>query len=253
MRAQALALALLLSGVPTAEAEKLVVAFSSDHIAIDSNFTGAELTVFGGIEREANSPQRDGPYDVIMIVRGPAGAVIVREKMPAGPFWLNGAQHAFQAVPSFLSLLSDRPIAEIIDQQRQSQLAASVETQFAAHELTLKQEKAADFAAALIRIRRAQGLFGDDSDAILFLSSTLFRTTIRLPGAAPLGHYDVELRAFAGGEQVAMAQTGFWVNRTGLEHMLAAAARRHGVLYGFATIAMALSIGWIASVIFRRD
>jgi uncharacterized protein (TIGR02186 family) len=253
MKARILALALFLGHAPMAQAEKLVVAFSSDHIAIDSNFTGAELTVFGGIEREADSPKRNGPYDVIMIVRGPEGAVTVREKMPAGPFWLNGVQHIFASAPSFLSILSDRPVEEIIDQKKQALLASSVETQFAAHASRPEREGASDFAAALIRIRRVQGLFGDDFDAIVFLSSALFRTVIRLPGSAPLGHYGVEVRAFAEGEQVAMIQTGFWVNRTGLEQKLAAAARRHGLLYGFAVIGMALSIGWIASVIFRRD
>jgi uncharacterized protein (TIGR02186 family) len=255
MKAQltALALALLLFFCHTqiAWAEKLTVAFSSDHIAIGSDFSGAELTVFGGIERSAEDPKRNGPYDVIMIVRGPQGSVMVREKMPVGPFWLNRAQHAFQSVPSFLSILSDRPLEEVIDQKGHAQLPASVEAQFAAHEAT--GPESGNFAAALIRIRRTQGLFGDDSDAILFLSSTLFRTTIRLPGAAPLGHYDVEVRAFAEGEQVAMTETGFWVNRSGFEHVLATAARQHGMLYGFAVIAMALSVGWIASVIFRRD
>jgi uncharacterized protein (TIGR02186 family) len=252
LRALALTLLLFFCHAQIAWAEKLTVAFSSDHIAIGSDFTGAELTVFGGIERGAEDPKRTGPYDAIMIVRGPQGSVTVREKRPAGPFWLNGAQHRFQSVPSFLLILSDRPVEEIIDRRGQAQLPASVEAQFAAHEATVEPESGS-FAAALIRIRRAQGLFGDDSDAITFLSSTLFRTTVRLPGAAPLGHYDVEVMAFADGEEIATNETGFWVNRSGFEHILAVAARRHGLLYGLAVIAMALSFGWIASVIFRRD
>ncbi len=247
----ALALLFFFCHAQIAWAEKLTVAFSSDHIAIGSDFTGAELTVFGGIERAAEDPKRNGPYDAIMIVRGPQGSVAVREKKPVGPFWLNGAQHRFQSVPSFLSILSDRPVEEIIDQKSKAQLSASVEAQFAAHEAT--EPESGNFAAALIRIRRAQGLYGDDPDAIFFLSSTLFRTTIRLPGAAPLGHYEVEVKAFAEGEEIAATKTDFWVNRSGFEHVLATAARQHGVAYGLAVIAMALGFGSIASMIFRRD
>ncbi len=63
MRRHALALLLLMlfAGAPMAQAEQAIVSLSADHIEIDSNFTGTELTVFGGIEREADGPKRNGP------------------------------------------------------------------------------------------------------------------------------------------------------------------------------------------------
>ncbi len=186
-----------------------------------------------------------------MIVRGPLGAVTLREKESTGPFWLNRAQQEYPAVLSYVSVLSDRPVEEIIDTMTQARLATSVEAQVRPG--GLDQARGADFTKALIRIRRAQGLFSDESDAVTFLSSTLFRATIRLPGAAPLGRYEVEVLGFAEGKTIATAQTGFFVRRGGIEHVLAVAAHDHGIAYGFAVIAMALGCGVIASVIFRRD
>ncbi len=231
-----------------AKAEKLTVALSSDHIVIDSSFTGATLTIFGDIERDT----RDflfGRYDLIMVVRGPLGAVTIREKTRTGPFWLNGAEHLFKTAPSFLAVLSDRPIVEMVDYGNQQRVGGSIEAQVQ----RVTGEGGTGFSSALIRIRREQGLFVDEPDAITFLSPTLFRAAIRLPGFAPLGSYEIETEAFADGLPVGHTTTGFSVRRSGIEHMLAVAAHQHGVLYGLAVIAMALSFGWIASVIFRRD
>ncbi len=249
----ALALLVLLCTASVAQAEKLIVSFSSDHIAIDSNFAGAELTAFGTVEREPESPVRSGPYAIVMTVRGPPGTVTVREKMPVGPFWLNRRQQIFHLVPSYLSVLASQPVDEIIDENIKAPLAASVYTQIEAYRAKTTPQAGPNFAVALIRIRSAQGLFNEDYGAVTFLSPALFRAAIRLPGAAPLGQYQVDVTAFADGEIIAATQKSFWVNCSGLEHVLAVAARRHGVLYGLAVIAMALAFGWIASVIFRRD
>jgi uncharacterized protein (TIGR02186 family) len=231
-----------------AKAEKLTVALSSDHIVIDSNFSGASLTIFGDIERDT----RDflyGRYDLIMVVRGPSGAVTIREKKQAGLFWLNADEHVFNKAPSFLAILSDRPIIEMVDYGNQQRLGGSIEAQVG----RVTGEGETDFSSALIRIRRKQGLFIDEPDAITFLSPTLFRAAIRLPGYAPLGAYEIETEAFADGLPVGRTKAAFSVRRSGIEHRLAVAAQDHGVLYGFAVIIMALSMGLIASVIFRRD
>jgi len=241
-------LVLVFCAAQGAKAEKLTVALSSDHIVIDSNFNGARLTIFGDVERDT----RDflyGRYDLIMVVRGPSGAVTMREKIRSGLFWLNGDEHVFKTAPSFLAILSDRPIVEIVDYGNQQRLGGSIEAQVARG----TGEGETDFSSALIRIRRAQGLFVDEPGAITFLSPTLFRAAIRLPGYAPLGAYEIETEAFADGLPVGHTTTAFSVRRSGIEHRLAVAAKDHGVLYGLAVIIMALSMGLIASVIFRRD
>ena len=45
------------------------------------------------------------------------------------------------------------------------------------------------------------------------------------------------------------AQTAFEVVKVGFEQFIATAAHQHGI----ATALMALMIGWMASIVFRRD
>ena len=43
------------------------------------------------------------------------------------------------------------------------------------------------------------------------------------------------------------------MTKTGFEQYVAEAAQNYGFLYGLTTTAMALMIGWFATVVFRRD
>ena len=43
------------------------------------------------------------------------------------------------------------------------------------------------------------------------------------------------------------------VTKTGLEETLSMFARNHALLHGLICVALALTIGWLGGVIFRRD
>ena len=63
-----------------AQAEQVVMAVSSERVAINSNFSGTELTVFGSIERDSSSVSRAGDYDVVVVVKGPPADVVTRSR-----------------------------------------------------------------------------------------------------------------------------------------------------------------------------
>ena len=81
----------------------------------------------------------------------------------------------------------------------------------------------------------------------------MFRAAIPLPARVPIGSYDIDVKLFANGEQVGRATTALEIIKAGFEEYVAAAARDYGVLYGLATVALALLTGWFASVVLRRD
>lgn len=250
-----LALFLVFAAVPAARAETLVAAISRARVDITSNFTGAELAVFGSVERDAATIARATGYDVVVTVRGPRGAVTVREKKLFGPFWLNADARKYIAAPAFVAVLSNRALADIAAPELREKLHIGVDTQIAARpsaRFRLDEEEA-KFRAALLRIRRAQGLFSEYADAVQMLTPTLFKATLHLPGTAPLGPYDVDVALFADGSQLARASLNFTVNKVGSEDSIAAFARRSPLLYGLATVAIAMLVGWLASVVFRRD
>jgi uncharacterized protein (TIGR02186 family) len=69
----------------------------------------------------------------------------------------------------------------------------------------------------------------------------------------PVGAYDVDLKLFADGVQVARASSAFEIVKAGFEQFIATSAQSNAVLYGLATVLLALMTGWFASVVFRRD
>ena len=89
----------LLGAAPPAAAEQVVVALSMARIEIESDFTGADLSVFGVIERDAATVSRPGGYDVAVVVRGPPEAVITRRKERFLGIWMTEASRTFPTVP----------------------------------------------------------------------------------------------------------------------------------------------------------
>ena len=47
-------------------------------ISIQSNFTGIEIVLFGSIDFSRAPSPDEGPYDVIMVIRGPNRPIVVR-------------------------------------------------------------------------------------------------------------------------------------------------------------------------------
>jgi uncharacterized protein (TIGR02186 family) len=232
-----------------ARAEGLVVSLSSQHVDINSTYTGAQLALFGVILRDGRSATRADNYDVLVTMKGPSGLVTVRRKDRFGPIWLNREQRKFNDVPETLNLSSTRPMREIADATFADRFGMRLEN----HVLPKGLSDAATFGAALIRLKTRDGLFSIKEGAVNFIAPDVFRTTLDVPATGPLGIYNIEVTLFAGGVPLARAETFFTVGKVGFEQFIAREARDHGLLYGMATAAMALCFGWLASVIFRRD
>ena len=252
MRAAALAFWLCATGAGGARAEQLIVSLSSDFVGINSNFTGAELALFGSIERDAATVSRPGDYDVIVTVRGPRGTVTVREKKQFGPLWVNLDQRKFIAVPAFISVLSNRPLADIAREELRAKLRLGI--------APLIPEQAAGvthvdpmFRDGLIRQRRAERLFREEPKGVQLLSQNLFRAAVRIPGTAPLGAYEIDVAVFADGAAVAKSSVAFNVIKSGVEQRIAGFSRDSALAYGLSASVLALALGWLATVIFRRD
>lgn len=242
-----------LSGL--ARAETLVASVSRSRIDITSNFTGADLAVFGSVERDAASIARATAYDLVVTIRGPRGLVTVREKRHIGPFWLNADARKYIATPSYIAVLSNRPLAEIVSPEFAAKLRIGVDNLVTAQgdKRWRIDEEEPQFRSALLSIRRAQGLFSEHPASVEWLTPTLFRASVHMPGIAPLGAYDVEAAVFSDGSQLARTTLSFTVVKSGSEASVAQAAREHPLLYGLAAVGLALLVGWLASVIFRRD
>ena len=252
-RLAVLCAAALLTCAPVGpRAEQLVVSLSSDRIAINSNFTGAELALFGAIERDAMTVPRRGDYDVVVTVRGPRGSVTVREKKQLGPLWVNLEQRKFIAVPAFISVLSNRALQDIASDDLRAKLRLGITPlipEQAASDVAVNPQ----FRDSLIRLRREERLFREDARGVQLLSANLFRAAVRIPGTAPLGAYEVDVAVFSDGTAVTNASVAFNVIKSGVEQRITDYSRQSALAYGLGASGLALALGWLATVIFRRD
>lgn len=234
-----------------AQAETLVTTISAPVVQITSTYTGAELVVFGVIERDGRNVARGEGYDIVVTARGPEGNTVVREKVRFGPIWMNLDQRKFVGVPATLAVLSSRPLAEIADGNLRKRYRLGLDMQVGPGGTDPAWD--APFIEALIRLKREGGLYVQDPAGVSFLTPSVFRATVPVPATAPVGDYRVDVSLLAGGVELTRASTGFQVAKVGFEAAVARYARLHSWLYGLLAVGIALAFGYVATIIFRRD
>jgi uncharacterized protein (TIGR02186 family) len=247
--------ALLVLATPVA-AERLVSTLSTSRVLIASNFTGADVVLFGSVERDAQTVARRGGYDIVVTVSGPRETIVTFRKQRVAGVWVNADQRTFVKAPSYLAVLANRTINDIADvntlRRTQTGLARTLLPQEIAGEIadSIRDDP---FRQAFLRLKIDQRLYGEQQNGVTFLTPALFRATIPIPDNAPTGVYEIDVKLFADGALLARTQTAMEVVKVGFEQVVANAARDHGLLYGLATALMALLTGWFASVVFRKD
>ena len=248
--------ALLLAGARPARAERLITSLSTYRVFITSQFTGAELMLFGTVERDAGTVARRGGYDIVVTITGPRETTTIRRKRRVLGIWVNTESRTFVEVPSFLAVRSNRPIAEIADPEllRRNQIGLDY--------IVLPQQIGNDvadvrhddpFRMAFLRLQRERGHYRERDNAVTFLTPTVFRAAITLPADVPIGTYEIDVKLLSDGALLWRDTSAFETVKVAFEQFVANAARDHGLLYGLITALLALVVGWIASVIFRRD
>jgi uncharacterized protein (TIGR02186 family) len=230
-----------------ARAEQLVLIPSTTQVLITPNYVGASVALFGSVQSAA--VQEDADYDVVITVIGPRQTFIARRKRRILGVWANAESRTFANVPTYLEVLTNRGLDSITAPRELLRQQIGLEHAIPA----VSTDRDAPFRAALIRLQSESGDYAERADAITFFSPTVFRTEVALPSNAQVGTYHIDGKLFARGELVAQTQSAFTVAKTGLVQFIASAARDHGLLYGLTITAMALAMGWIASIVFQRD
>ncbi len=258
MARRALIAAMLLAAcaVTPARAERLVVSLSNHRVAVTSSFTGEDRVLFGTIEPDRPQTALRSAYDLVVTVTGPRQTLRTRRKDRVLGIWVNVDSREFVRVPSYLGVLSNRPVAAIAnaDMVRRMQLGLN--------NFLLPQRIGPDtadtvrddpFRVAFVNLETQYGLYRESPTAGTFLTPTVFRVAIPMPANAPTGSYGIDVQLFTGGVPVARTNSALEVIKAGFEQFVADAARDHGLLYGLFASLMALLIGWFGSVVFRRD
>jgi uncharacterized protein (TIGR02186 family) len=229
----------------------LVSDISARQVQIRYSFSGAQLLLFGAIAYpDGRTPSH--PVDIAVVLRGPVQPILVREKEKIAGIWMNADSSRFRSAPSFYAVASSQPIGKLVDDRTASIYELGI------HNLQLSPGSGAlpdrerQFEAGLLDLRSRAGLYSESPRGVTIADGILYRAVITIPSQVPVGTYTAETFLIDQRHVVAAATRDIQINKSGFERYVALAARRHEGLYGLASVALSLGLGWAAAVAFRR-
>lgn len=240
-------LATAIAGLATPAAAKGIIADIDDHLVeITTDFAGQDILVFGAI---------DGPGDVILVMRGPAGRVAVHQKERFAGIWVNAESIEFDDVPSLYGVASSRPLFEILANEVLDRYQLGVgRLRFETPDEEVYG--VGSFRIALVQQKRKQGLYADRVGRVTFIGETLFRANLHLPSNVPTGTFLIDVYLVREGRIVDAQNMPLIISKVGFGADIykyansRLIAQRFG--YGVAAVLVSLLTGWLAHLAFRK-
>jgi len=238
-------LGMALAAAP-ARSQGLVADLSEHLIAITTAFVGANVVLFG---------TSDGSADIVITVVGPREDQIVRRKDRVAGIWVNRESLEFARVPSYYAVASSAPLDEIARPEVLARHELGVEhVRLEPLDPSGVEPSRIDaFRDALVRNKQRQRLYSSAPPPVSFLGPRLFRTTLNFPANVPPGIYQVQVFELEDGYVKDAQRSALVISKVGLEADVFDFAQQRAPLYGLLAIVMAVSLGWLAGVIFRRS
>ena len=235
------------------ESESIEIGLSTDRIAITADFSGADLTIFGALDNADPLIVRQGRYDVIVVLQGPTASTVVRRKERFFGMWINRRSQIFDNVPISYSLATTRAIQDIADNETFSRLSLGIDNIYLKPRDGGNASRDGEFTDALRTRKKVSGLYGERVGGVQFLSQSLFRATLSLPPTVPTGTHRARAFLFRNGVFLKEASAPLFILKSGLEDAIYRAAHGYSFLYGVGAVLIAMLIGWLGRIIFKRD
>lgn len=240
--------------VQVSNPETIQIGLSTDQVAITADFSGADLTIFGSVENIDPQVARQGRYDVIVVLEGPARPVVVRRKDRLLGMWINMESETFVNVPVSYSVATTRVPQDITDANSYKRLSLGVDN---LHIEPMDREgnplKIEEFREALRDRKEATGQFSLRVGGVQFLSQSLFRATVTLAPSVPVGTHKARAFLFRNGTFIKESSATLVIVKSGFEQRVARWSVDNSFLYGVFAVALAMVTGWLGRIIFRKD
>ena len=228
----------------------LVPEVSQHEVQVRQGFTGTELLLFGAVLDPAGRAGQG--YDIVVVLKGPAEPIRLREKERFAGVWVNAQSNDFRSVPSFFAVASSRPVSDIVDDKT----AAIYE--FGTRNIQLSPSGSIDpaeqqrFARGLVDLKQRQGLYKEDMRGVQITQNVLYQARIELPSNVTTGTYTAETFAVTQGRVIASAVAEVEVRKVGMERRVEYYSQNFGLGYGLIAVLLSVVMGWGAGRLFAR-
>jgi uncharacterized protein (TIGR02186 family) len=229
---------------------------STRRVAVTANFSGTEIVVFGAVDNSRQTSAEAGLYDVVIVLVGTPSRLVARRKANVAGMWMNVQSLVFDSVPSYYAIVSTRPLDEIASPD----VLKAYDIGFDHVRMTLSSgsfsgpptRQIKEFRDAVVRIKQKERLYQQEEYGVAFIGRSLFRATVDLPANVTVGPFDTRVFLFRDGELLSQYTARLNLEREGVEEVLHGFALRRPLLYGLATVALAVSAGLLATAVFRK-
>lgn len=230
----------------------LVPDVSQRSIDIAYSFTGAELLLFGAILYPGGRVPEERDADIVVVVKGPAQSILVREKQKIAGIWVNAARVRYLSAPSYYAIASSKPIAELLDERNRAIYEIGLDSLQLSPASGAAPVENARFVRGLVALKRRTGLYLEAPGAVEITNGVLYRARIAIPARVPVGRFTAETFLVRKGRVLAAAVREIDIRKSGFERFVARAADRNSVAYGLVAVALSVLLGWAAGSIARR-
>lgn len=232
--------------------ETLQIGLSTDTVGIGSDFAGQPLTIFGALTNLDTQIQRQGRYDIVVVLQGPEAPITVHRKSRVMGMWMNTSSQQFDLVPESYLLTATRQIQDITDRKTFEQLSLGING-LVFEASRFRQAYTEEFVTAVKDINKKNGRYSDGHGVVEFISPNLFRATLELPANVPIGKHKARAFLFKNGAFIRESSADLQIQKAGIEQQMFNFAHEQSALYGLIAIIIAMSIGWLGKLVFARD
>ncbi|OQW53941.1 TIGR02186 family protein [Candidatus Raskinella chloraquaticus] len=237
-----------------ARAEKLVVVLAAERIGITSSFSGTQVVAITVVERDGQSISRSGAYDAVALIRGPERTQVTRRKVRWAGLWVNGPSRTYVGAPTYFAAIANRPFADIAGDDLRAEHNIGLDFLRLSTRGRLPgdvDDKA--FRDAFVAAKRTDGLYVESDRGVTFINDTVLRASFPLPANTPVGSYKIDVLLLSQGAIVARGEASIDLVKEGFEASVFRASREQPLLYGLASVVLAIAMGWMAGIVFRRN
>jgi uncharacterized protein (TIGR02186 family) len=222
-------------------------------IPVDIRFSGARLVMFGSASKLGPANTDNRALDIVAVVQGARSRMTVRKKTNVWGLWINTGSVDFENSPRYYAIASTRRLEAIATP------AVLAENGIGLEQITISLQRGEaagieplvlnEYRQAAITLGIRQKQYRREDYGINFVGTSLFRGQIDLPATIPVGQLDVSVFLFRGGELLTRTDAKVNLARQGFEQFIYQFANANGMIYGIATVLLAVLIGSTASFI----
>ncbi|MDC1133554.1 TIGR02186 family protein [Alphaproteobacteria bacterium] len=239
---------LIIVSAPDLKAKNQIVAdLSQDNVEISTDFLGAKILLFGAYEGKKGD-------DIIIVVTGPKGLVTVQKKEKVFGVWVNTQKINYINAPKYLNILSNRDINDILNQRTRKIAEIGLNNLNVRIQpgKVVSKEKEKIWRKALTRNMLKSKLWSLNENSVYLNKNVLFRSYLTLPSNVPTGIFNVKILHYRNNKLISKETSTINVLKSGISAEIYNIAQNYSTLYGIFAVLLAVLIGWITNLIFRK-